>query len=44
MFDRKNFCGFHGFSLNCDSFPINYGLVDRQYKPTSMLLRKLSSE
>ena len=24
-------CGFHGFSLNCESFPMNHGLVDWQY-------------
>ena len=29
--------GFHGFSLNCETFPMNYGLFDRQYKSTGML-------
>ena len=28
---------FHSFSRNCNSFPMNYGLVNRQYKSTSML-------
>ena len=36
-FEVKNFRGFHGFSLNCECFPTNYGLVDCQFKSTSML-------
>ena len=28
---------FHGFSLNRESFPANYGLVDQQYKSTKVL-------
>ena len=37
-FEREKFCCFR------ESFPTNYGLVDWQYKSTSMLTRKLSSE
>ena len=37
---RENFCGFHGFSLNCESFCTNYGLVDWQFKSTSMIAWK----
>ena len=36
---QQNFQGgFHDFSLNRETFPVNYGLFDRQYKSTSMLL------
>ena len=28
---------FHGFSLDRESFPVNYGLVNQQYKCTEML-------
>ena len=31
-------------SLNCECFPTNYGLVDLQYKSTSMLPQKFSYE
>ena len=41
MFEGDNFCGF---SLNRESFPMNYGFVDLQYKPTSMLPQKFSRE
>ena len=37
MFKVENFHGFRGFSLNCECFPMNYGLVDWQCKSTSML-------
>ena len=33
----KIFCDFHGFSLDCKSFPVNYDLVDQQYKSTELL-------
>ena len=29
---------FHGFSLNGESFPMNYGLVNQQYKSTAKVL------
>ena len=29
MFKGENFCSF---PLNCESFPMNYGLVHQQYK------------
>ena len=32
-----NFCSFHSFSLNCKSFPASHGLVNQQYKSTTML-------
>ena len=34
---EENFCSFHDFSLNHGSFPANLGLVDQQYKYTSMV-------
>ena len=33
----KNYCSFHSFSLDRESFPTNYGLVDQQYKCTKKL-------
>lgn len=36
-----NFCGFHGFSNNRKSFPVNHGLIDQQVKSTTMLQQKL---
>ena len=41
MFEGEN---FHGFSLNYECFPMNYGLVDWQCKSTGMLLQKVSRE
>ena len=38
--EGENFCGFHSFSLNYESFPVNHGLVDWQYKSTKMLQQK----
>ena len=37
MFEGENFRGFHGFSLNRECFPMNYGLVDWHCKSKSML-------
>ena len=37
MYAGENIRGFHDFSLNCESFPANYGFVDQQYKSTEML-------
>ena len=36
-FEGENFHGFHGFSLICECFPMNHGLVDWQCKSTGML-------
>ena len=36
----ENFNSFYGFSLDHKSFPVNYGLVDQQYKPTELLQQK----
>ena len=33
----KIFCDFHGFSLDCKSFPVNYDLVDQQYNSKELL-------
>ena len=33
----ENFHGFYGFSLNCESFPVNHGLIDWKYKSKTML-------
>ena len=33
---------FSQFSLDRESFPLNYGLVDQQYKSTEMLQQKIS--
>ena len=43
---RQNFRveNFRGFPPNHKCFPTNYGLVDWQCKPTSMLVRKFSHE
>ena len=41
---RGKFCGFHSFSLNCKSFPLNHGLVNQQYKSTKMLQQKIYHE
>ena len=30
----EKFHGFRGFSLDCESFPANCGLVNQQYKST----------
>ena len=40
MFEGENFRGFHSSTLNWESFPVTYGLVNKQYKFTSMLLQK----
>ena len=36
---QENICGknFCSFSLDNESFPANYGLVDQQYKSTELL-------
>ena len=31
-FAGENFCSFHSFTLICESFVSNRGLVDQQYK------------
>ena len=33
----ENFDGFHGFSLNCESFLANHGLFKQQYELTKMV-------
>ena len=38
----ENFHVFRGFSLDRNSFPINYRLVDQQYKSTELLQQTLS--
>ena len=40
----ENFCAFNSFSFSGECFPMNYGLVDWQYKSTSMLSQKSSSK
>ena len=40
----ENFCGFCGFSLDHESFLMNYGLVDQQYKSIELLQRKVYHE
>ena len=35
----EKFMVFTVFLLNCESFPVNHGLVDQQYK-TSIILRQ----
>ena len=44
MFEGENFCGFRGSPFNREYFLTNYGLVDKQYKSISMLLRRFSRE
>ena len=41
MLVGENFHGFRSFSLDRESFPMNYGLIDQQYKPTELLQWKL---
>ena len=40
----ENFHGFYGFSLNHKSVPVNRGLVDHQYKSTTMLQQQFYHE
>ena len=35
MFEGENFCGFRGSPFNREYFPMNYSLVDKQYKSIS---------
>ena len=39
-----NFCSFCGFSLDRESFLMNYGLVDQQYKSIELLQQKFYRE
>ena len=44
MFKGENVCGFRGFSLNRECFPMNYGLSIGNVSLQSMLAQKFSHE